>query len=337
MHDDTALHARIRDALVYSFPVHDVAQTRWQFTQNPDNHSQRGAPPNVLHHNRRLLNHRARTVTMPNNDTLYSIAGWTCRAGRCCCRCRICRTATTASPSSTSSPTTPPASAGAPPARPPPPSCWPAPAGGEAPAGTRLLRLPSNDIWALAACWSTARKTCPPCMRCRTPCASRRSTPAARQAAAGAARRALARALHGTGQRGDGPQPRARARAGAGGGLRRPRPAPRRAQRGRRWTRRCRAGPRPTPPTCTPCARRRPTPPIAAGAAAAGRPGSTTGQLRRRLCLPGLRLPGRAGALEREEAIYFTALTDGRAKPSTAPTATGWPFPPTCRWTPSGH
>jgi len=148
MSDSTTLQARIRNALVYTFPVHDVAQTRWQFTQNPAN--PHGAPPNVLHHNRRLLNHRARTVTMPNNDTLYSIAWLDLSGGpmllslpdmhdryysfafldiftnnAACIGRRSTGTAAVtfllAGPG------------------------WQ----GEAPAGTRLLRLPSNDIWAL--------------------------------------------------------------------------------------------------------------------------------------------------------------------------------------------
>jgi len=150
MSDNPTLQARIRDALVYSFPVHDVAQTRWQFTQNSGNRTQPGAPPNVLHHNRRLLNHRARTVTMPNNDTLYSIAWLDLSGGplllslpemhdryysfafldiftnnAACIGRRTTGTAAVtfllAGPG------------------------WQ----GEAPAGTRLLRLPSHDIWML--------------------------------------------------------------------------------------------------------------------------------------------------------------------------------------------
>ncbi|WP_420995274.1 DUF1254 domain-containing protein [Cupriavidus sp. 30B13] len=74
---DTALDQRIAAAFTYAFALHDLARTRWLFTQGP---GERAAPPNRLHHNRRLLNHRARQVTMPNNDTLYSSA-WLDLAG----------------------------------------------------------------------------------------------------------------------------------------------------------------------------------------------------------------------------------------------------------------
>ncbi|MFC7516721.1 DUF1254 domain-containing protein [Herbaspirillum sp. GCM10030257] len=73
------LEAAIRKAFLYVFPVHDLARTRLLFTQLPD--SPRNVAPNVLHHNRKLLNHRARQVTMPNNDTLYSTAWLDVSAG----------------------------------------------------------------------------------------------------------------------------------------------------------------------------------------------------------------------------------------------------------------
>lgn len=69
---DAATETLIRQAFTYTFPVHDVARTRLLFTQTPGN--PRNVAPNVLHHNRKLLDHRARQVTMPNNDTLYSSA-----------------------------------------------------------------------------------------------------------------------------------------------------------------------------------------------------------------------------------------------------------------------
>jgi hypothetical protein len=145
---DKPLAERIRDVLIYTFPVHDVAQTRWQFTQNPAN--RHGAPPNVLCHHRRLLDHRARTVTMPNNDTLYTIAWLDLADGPLLlslpdmrdryysfafldiftnnAACIGRRTTGTAA------------------------ACfllagpdWQ----GQVPDGARLLRLPSNDIWAL--------------------------------------------------------------------------------------------------------------------------------------------------------------------------------------------
>jgi len=69
----------IRAAFTYSFPVHDLARTRLLFTQQPDN--PRNVAPNMLQHNRKLLDHRARQVTMPNNDTLYSSAWLDLSAG----------------------------------------------------------------------------------------------------------------------------------------------------------------------------------------------------------------------------------------------------------------
>ena len=68
--DDPA--ARIAEAFVYGFAVHDLARTRWNATQNPAN--PRRATVNAPNHVRRLLDHRARAVTAPNNDTLYTSA-----------------------------------------------------------------------------------------------------------------------------------------------------------------------------------------------------------------------------------------------------------------------
>lgn len=145
---DQQLSARIHDALIYTFPVHDVAQTRWQFTQKRADSV--GAPPNVLNHKRRLLDHRAREVTMPNNDTLYSIAWLELSGGPlllslpdmqdryysfafldiftnnvACIGRRT--TGTAAAVFLLAGPD------------------W----HGEVPKGTQLLRLPGNDIWAL--------------------------------------------------------------------------------------------------------------------------------------------------------------------------------------------
>ncbi|WP_432259474.1 DUF1254 domain-containing protein [Cupriavidus sp. TMH.W2] len=145
---NSQLDARIREALVYTFPVHDVAQARWQFTQNrTDTH---GAPPNALFHYRRLLDHRARAVTTPNNDTLYSIAWLDLSGGPLLLSlpdmrdryysfafldiftnnvaCIGRRTTGTAAASFLL------AGPG-----------WQ----GEAPAGAHVLRLPCHDIWAL--------------------------------------------------------------------------------------------------------------------------------------------------------------------------------------------
>lgn len=73
------LDARIADASLYAFAVHDLARTRWNATENPANPSRFDA--NTLSHARRLLDHRDRWITMPNNDTLYSIAWLDLSAG----------------------------------------------------------------------------------------------------------------------------------------------------------------------------------------------------------------------------------------------------------------
>ncbi|MEI7444200.1 MAG: DUF1254 domain-containing protein [Burkholderiales bacterium] len=66
------LDALVADASVYAFAVHDLARTRWNATQNEANPARFDV--NTLSHARRLLDHRDRWITMPNNDTLYSIA-----------------------------------------------------------------------------------------------------------------------------------------------------------------------------------------------------------------------------------------------------------------------
>lgn len=59
------LKAQARDAWLYALPLIEIAQVR-----------QRGAgfgmKLNTFFHNRNLADHRARTVTTPNNDTLYA-------------------------------------------------------------------------------------------------------------------------------------------------------------------------------------------------------------------------------------------------------------------------
>ncbi|QBP14284.1 DUF1254 domain-containing protein [Cupriavidus metallidurans] len=66
-----SLQQRISDAFVYTFPLHDVARTRWVATQSKD---QREGALNQLRHRRKLADDQARRVTTPNNDTLYSTA-----------------------------------------------------------------------------------------------------------------------------------------------------------------------------------------------------------------------------------------------------------------------
>jgi len=69
---DPELDARIAEAYDYAFAPHDLARTRWNATFNPANPQRFDV--NTLSHARRLLDHRDRWITMPNNDTLYSIA-----------------------------------------------------------------------------------------------------------------------------------------------------------------------------------------------------------------------------------------------------------------------
>ncbi|HJQ61213.1 MAG TPA: DUF1254 domain-containing protein, partial [Vineibacter sp.] len=61
-----------RRATVFFFPLYEMWRTRWNALFNPDN--PRRVPENAFGHTRILLNHRARAVTTPNNDTLYSSA-----------------------------------------------------------------------------------------------------------------------------------------------------------------------------------------------------------------------------------------------------------------------
>lgn len=59
--------ATARNAWLYALPLIEMAATRAR-------HMKQGIPINYLHHSRALADHTARTVTSPNNDTLYSIA-----------------------------------------------------------------------------------------------------------------------------------------------------------------------------------------------------------------------------------------------------------------------
>jgi hypothetical protein len=75
----STLDARIAEAFVYGFAIHDLARTRWTKTQhaaNPDRFD-----VNALSHARRLLGHRDRWITMPNNDTFYTQAWLDLSAG----------------------------------------------------------------------------------------------------------------------------------------------------------------------------------------------------------------------------------------------------------------
>jgi hypothetical protein len=63
---DTAIDT----AFTYAFPLYEMARTRWNALENPANPFR--ARANVVGHRRNLSDHRARNVTTPNNDTLYS-------------------------------------------------------------------------------------------------------------------------------------------------------------------------------------------------------------------------------------------------------------------------
>ncbi|MDR7230186.1 hypothetical protein J2X45_001267 [Caulobacter sp. BE264] len=57
-----------RDAYLYALPLIEMATTRARLLKSP------GAAINTLSHTRTLSDHKARWVTTPNNDTLYSSA-----------------------------------------------------------------------------------------------------------------------------------------------------------------------------------------------------------------------------------------------------------------------
>lgn len=57
-------------AFTYAFPLYEMARTRWNALENPANPAR--SRVNVPLHRRNLSDHRARNVTTPNNDTLYS-------------------------------------------------------------------------------------------------------------------------------------------------------------------------------------------------------------------------------------------------------------------------
>jgi hypothetical protein len=65
--EHAALKAAAKAAWQFTLPMVELAQTR---TRN----LARGLPMNTFGHGAKLADHRARTVTTPNNDTLYSVA-----------------------------------------------------------------------------------------------------------------------------------------------------------------------------------------------------------------------------------------------------------------------
>jgi hypothetical protein len=71
---DPALAARVDAAFIYAFPLYEMARARWNAMVNPLNPNP--SPVNgTPFHKRKLIGHRDRDVTTPNNDTLYS-ATW---------------------------------------------------------------------------------------------------------------------------------------------------------------------------------------------------------------------------------------------------------------------
>ncbi len=68
-----------RDAFLAFYPAYEMARLR--FTAIEDQGNPRRGTLNTLNHLRRLLDHTARNVTAPNNDTLYSSARLDLRLG----------------------------------------------------------------------------------------------------------------------------------------------------------------------------------------------------------------------------------------------------------------
>ena len=74
MHKATAADsdsaARIAKAYEYGFPIFEHARLVYLYSYSPANPQR--VPVNAFGHRRQLVDHTARTVTTPNNDTLYS-------------------------------------------------------------------------------------------------------------------------------------------------------------------------------------------------------------------------------------------------------------------------
>lgn len=70
-----AIDADLQAAYAYTFPYYEIARTRFLSTEVSR------LPVNTLNHRRALLDHSARSVTSPNNDTLYSNAWLDLSAG----------------------------------------------------------------------------------------------------------------------------------------------------------------------------------------------------------------------------------------------------------------
>ncbi len=73
------IDADLLDAFVAFYPMHEMARLRYIAVDDPTNPVRVGI--NRFQHGRRLLDHRARVVTAPNNDTIYSSARLDLRNG----------------------------------------------------------------------------------------------------------------------------------------------------------------------------------------------------------------------------------------------------------------
>jgi hypothetical protein len=69
----------VREAFIAFFPMYEMARLRFNAVENPAN--PRRTELHRFNHQRRLLDHTARAVSAPNNDTLYSSARLDLRLG----------------------------------------------------------------------------------------------------------------------------------------------------------------------------------------------------------------------------------------------------------------
>src|SRR5256885_191355 len=67
---DSDSAARIAKAFEYAFPIFEHARLVYLYSYSQANPQR--VPVNAFGHRRQLVDHTARTVTTPNNDTLYS-------------------------------------------------------------------------------------------------------------------------------------------------------------------------------------------------------------------------------------------------------------------------
>lgn len=74
-----AADADLRQAFIAFYPMYEMARLRHLAVDEPANPVR--TPINQYQHGKRLLDHRARTVTAPNNDTVYSSARLDLRHG----------------------------------------------------------------------------------------------------------------------------------------------------------------------------------------------------------------------------------------------------------------